>query len=398
MSEFNERADQWTKYASLSHLYGVGDPGSLVQQASSCLLGYGYRKDIFAFEVLHSVRDVHAYDPSETGRWIGTIAAIVDAIVDFTDCDETRHARTEIIDVVARTQPHLLPKFYVHHLDADEWYLADKSLKSFIGIADLEDPEAAALAGTLLDHGSLHELRKRAQTSSTAQALLERQTAFLGGLPSPVERSYSTPDRELTLEEKRATEQDPTAFASNDFTGIAKAVGDPHFHYSKKKDFLSRWLRHWHAKRKSRDAVASIKAYFEAGKRTYDIEELLDVAFEVSLEAEGRNAAYPWLVQAQIRRRGWSSHYTSDEEVEARLKAAARVYQDRWKDFIRDTSVPEEYFARRGASFSIGFHHLVRFLLVAGQIAEAMKVTAAFVSIFEEETEDQPISEATWLR
>ncbi|RCI78364.1 hypothetical protein DNK03_14400 [Brucella anthropi] len=398
LSEFNERADRWTKYASLSHLYRVGDPGLLMQRASSCLLGYGYRKDLFAFEVLHSVRDMHAHDPSETERWIGTLAPIVDAIVDFTDGDETRHARSEIIDVVAKTQPHLLPKFYVHHLDADEWYLADKSLESFIDIADLEGPEAAALAGTLLDPGTLDELSKRAQTSATAQALLERQTAFLGGLHTPRERSYSTPDRELTPEEKKVTEQDPTAFASNDFAGIANAVGELHFHYSKKKDFLSRWLRHWHAKGKSRDALASIKAYFDAGKRTYGLDELLDVAFEVSLEVEGKDAAYPWLVLAHTRRHGWSSHYTSDEEVEARLKTAARVYPDRWKDFIRDTSAPEEYFARRGASFSIGFHHLVRYLLVAGQIAEAMKVTAAFVSTFKEETEDQPIPEATWLR
>lgn len=398
LSEFNERADRWTKYASLSHLYRVGDPGSLMQRASSCLLGYGYRKDIFAFEVLHSVRDVHAHDPSETERWIGALAPIVDAIVDFTDGDETRHARAEIIDIVAKTQPHLLPKFYVHHLDADEWHLADKSLESFIQIAQLESPEVAALAGTLLDHGTLYELSKRAQTSATAQTLLERQTAFLGGLHTPRERSYSTPDRELTPEEKQATEQDPNAFASNDFAGIAKAVGDLHFHYSKKKDFLSRWLRHWHAKGKSREALASMKEYFDSGKRTYGVDELLDVAFEVSLEAEGKDAAYPWLVQAQIRRNGWSSHYTSEEEVEARRRAVACVYPDRWKDFIRDTSVPEEYFAMRGASFSIGFHHLVRFLLVAGQIAEAMKVTAAFVSIFEEETEDQPIPDATWLR
>ncbi|WP_292483411.1 NACHT domain-containing protein [Mesorhizobium sp.] len=398
VSEFNERADQWTKYASLSHLYGVGDPGALMQRASSCLLGYGYRKDMFAFEVLHSIRDVHRTDPSETENWLTRVTPIVDRITDFTDGDGTRHARTELIDVVANTQPLLLPKFYVHHLDDDEWYYADRCLESFIANADISGPEVAALAGTFLDHGTLDELRKRAKTDDKAQALLERQTAFLGGFPPSTERDYSTPEGDLTDAEKETTYRDPTVFGPDDFAEVAKVVGAPQFHYKKKKEFLSRWLRHWHGKGKSRQAIAPIRAYFDSERKTYDVEELLDTIFEVSLEAEGKDAAYPWLVEAHIRRHGWSSYFTSDDEVEARLEAAARVYPDRWKDFIRDTSAPMEFYARRGYGFSIGFYRLVGFLLLAGQTDEAKRVTAEFVAIFEAETEDQPIVGATWLR
>jgi len=66
-------------------------------------------------------------------------------------------------------------------------------------------------------------------------------------------------------------------------------------------------------------------------------------------------------------------------------------------DFNPDTSPLEEYFAGRGASFLIGFHHLVCYLLVAGQITEAMKVTASFIATFAETTEDQPIPEGNGL-
>lgn len=396
-SEFNERADRWTKYAALAQLYQVGDAKSLLLRASSCLLGYGYRKDPFVFEALDSIRDIHRVDPSETLSWIERVTPVIDRITDFTDGDGTRHARTKLIKIVAETQPLLLPKFYEHHIDEDDWSYADECVKAFISVADLSSPEGAALVGTLLDYTTLDALKDRANTDQFAKHLLDKQTSFLGSFPPAKERDYSTPDRDLNDARKKVVSQDPSAFAANDFAGVAKAVGDPDFHYSMREDFLVRWLLHWHGKGKTRAAIASVRAHFKSEQRTHDVEELLNTVFEVSLEAEGKDAAYPWLVMAHIRRHGWQD-YTSYEEVEKRLKAAASIYPERWMDFIRDTSEPMELYARRGYGFSIGFHHLVVFLLLAGQTKVAKKVTAEFVATLLKETEDLPIEEAAWLR
>ncbi|MDP3408558.1 NACHT domain-containing protein [Bosea sp. (in: a-proteobacteria)] len=398
VSEFNERAEQWTKYASLSHLYGFGNAGALIRRAASCLIGYGHRKDTFAFEVLDSIEEVHRVDPGKTAEWISKITPIVDCITDFTDGDETRHARSELIELVSYALPHLLPKFYEHHLDGDEWYYANQCLENFIKFSELDSREFEALIGTLVDQATLDELAKRAADKPDAQALLAKQIAFLGGSAAPTKREHSTPDRDLTEEEINITRQDPTLFGPDDFSGIAKTVGRPHFHYSQKKNFIERWLRYWHAKKKSRQAIASVKSYFESDNMTYHVEECLDTVFEISLESEGRDSAYHWLVMGHIRRHGWASYFTSKEEVEARLENAARVYPERWKDFIRDTSTPLDFYARRGHGFSIGFRHLVRFLLAVGQTALAQDVTSEFVSTLIAETKDQPIEEATWLR
>lgn len=398
ISLFNDRADEWTKYASLAHLYGVNDPVKLIRRAATSLLGYGYRKDMFVFEVLASIGDVHKADTHETERWLTRVTPIVDCITDFTDGDETRHARSQLVDVVANTHPSLLPKFYRHHLDNDEWSYADQCLKSFIKSSDLDGPEAAGLVGTLLDPETLGELQKRAKHDSVMQALLEKQATLLGGLPASTERDYSTPQDGLRNAQENALSLEATSFGPDDFAGVAEAVSAPAFHYAKRKPFLTDWLRHWHGKRKSRQAIASVRAYFDSGRRTYDVEEILDTTFEVSLAAEGRDAAYPWLVEGHRRRHGWSSYFTSKDEIEARLRAAANIYPDRWKEFIRDTSTPTEFYSRRGYSFSIGFHHLVWFLLLADQTQEAKKVTSEFISILEAETEDQPIAEAVWLR
>lgn len=233
--------------------------------------------------------------------------------------------------------------------------------------------------------------------------LLERNYSGIipfhnGGLPASTERDYSTPQDGLRNAQENALSLEATSFGPDDFAGVAEAVSAPAFHYAKRKPFLTDWLRHWHGKRKSRQAIASVRAYFDSGRRTYDVEEILDTTFEVSLAAEGRDAAYPWLVEGHRRRHGWSSYFTSKDEIEARLRAAANIYPDRWKEFIRDTSTPTEFYSRRGYSFSIGFHHLVWFLLLADQTQEAKKVTSEFISILEAETEDQPIAEAVWLR
>ncbi len=398
VTEFNERADKWTKYAALAHLYDVDNPQALLRRAASCLLGYGYRKDPFVFEVLDSIKDVHKIDPKRTLERIQRIAPIVDRITDFTDSDGTRHSRSQLISLSAKTAPNLLPKLYEHHIEADEWYYADKCIEAFIEFGDLSTPEAAALVGTLLDAGTLGKLEERAKTDPAARELLEVQTEFLGGTPPPTERDYSTPDRDLTDAEKAAVEADPTVFASDDFAGIAAAVGARDFHYSKRPDFLRRWLEHWHAKGKARKAIASTKAYFDSDTSTYNTEDILDHVFDVSLAVEGKDAAYPWLVMAQIRRHGWDSHFTSQAEVERRIGKLAAVYPERWLDFVRDTSAPLEFFARRGYSFSIGFHHLVIFLLAVGQAEIAKSVTDEFIATLIAETDDVPLGEATWLQ
>lgn len=398
VSEFNERSEKWTQLARLAQLYSVQDPSALISRAADCLVGYGWRKDLGAMDVLDAIQHVHASNPSRTEAWISTVTPIIEEITDFTDGDETDHVRSDLIDTVEATKPDYLAAFYARHTSHDEWRYADETLNSALRVVDLSSKLAAALAGTLLDDKMLAVLEKRAQNEPVAQALLQRQIDFLAR-PQPKAGAAKERDKEdLRPEQQEAIRQDPTTLRPDDFKGLIELVSDTNFPYTRRSEFLAKWLDHWQAQGKASAALKSIRDLFDEEDRYFNAEEILDQAFKVSLAEEGKDAAYPWLVKAHIYRHGWQSFWTSSEEVMARLKIAAQTYPERWRDFIRDTSEQTPYYQRRNHDFSLGYKYLVRFLLLVGQTEIALAVTDEFVKTLVSEVRDQPIASASWLQ
>lgn len=396
VSVFNERSDQWTKLARLASLYNVQDPSALMRRAADCLVGYGWRKDLGAMDVLDAIQRVHGVDDGRTKEWISAVSPIIDEITEFTDGDETDHVRSELIDVVCTTMPEYLSGFYAHHISVDEWRYADETLEAALSRIELSSAAAAALAGTLLDDRMLKALENRGESESIARSLLQRQIAFIGR--SQPKASASEPKtEELGPEEEKALRQDARAIPPGDFKGLVQLVSGS-FPYKYRGEFLGKWLCHWQAQGKASIALNAIRDFFDKEDRYSYAEEILDQAFKVSLEEEGKDAAYPWLVKAHIYRHGWQSNWTSEKEVMARLTLAAATYPERWLDFIRATSVQTPYYQRRGKDFALGYQYLVRFLILVGQKGIASSVTDEFVKTLVSEVRDQPISGASWLR
>jgi hypothetical protein len=52
---FNERADRWVELALFALLYDLPDAAGFVRRAADCLVGYGYHKDVYIYEVLNSI-------------------------------------------------------------------------------------------------------------------------------------------------------------------------------------------------------------------------------------------------------------------------------------------------------------------------------------------------------
>jgi hypothetical protein len=395
ITEFNERAGQWTLLARFGLRHKLGGAPALVRRAADCLLGYGWHKDVWIFDVLDAIRETHDPIASPALNWIQTLVPVIDKITEFTDGDETRHARSEVINVVARTYPDRLPLLFNTHIDRDEWYLADECLKEFVGVADLSAPEAAALISTFLDSQTLGALEGVAETSETAASLLDRQLRFLGGRPTDHDHSYSTPDNPMPSKKrpKNPTKRGPHQFAkiAGDVRKAALSGGDG-------SSYAATWLNHWKEQGKGKEALDNIREYFAGGESTLGVESVPDLAFKTSLAIEGPDEAYWFIVAAHIHRHGWQSYWTSSDEVMSRLQWVSDYYPDRWMSFIHDTSEPESFYRGRGYGFSIGHKYLVRFLLLVGQRQIAVKIVDMFVRIVLDEVHDQPILGASWFR
>ncbi|WP_295964328.1 ATP-binding protein [uncultured Xanthomonas sp.] len=390
--EFSERSERWTQLAGVARIYRDPMQSSYIVHAAECLVGYGWRKDLGALDVLDAVSELHARDPAATRGRLEALVPIVNVITEFTDGDETNHVRSGLIDVVAGSLPAFLPSLYEYHLDNDEHSYADECLIEFVKTMDLSLAESRALARTLVDSRTLKALESRATSDELARQLLDQQMTFLGGHPPPPKRyEPSGADGQPRVSAGR----DPGSFAVDEFRSLVSASDA--LGYESRGAYMISWLNHWREQGKATRALRNIQSYFESSEATYGADEILDAAFRVSLEVEGRDAAYPWLVRAHIHRNGWQSYFTSEEEAMRRLKQAAEHYPDRWLQYIQDTSSPAPYYRRHGHGRVIGYKYLVRFLVLVGQTKVASDVTDAFVRTLIEEVREQPIPSTPWF-
>lgn len=395
VTQFNERSGRWTELASFALLYEDGRHAEFLAHAAECLVGYGWRKDLHAMDVLDAVVELNAKKPAGAQPHVDTLVPIIEMITEFTDGDETNHVRSELIEVVAKVAPERLPSLYEHHLSTDDYSYADECLIEYAKIMDLESPESAALARTFLDKRTLGVLEDRAVNEPAARELLDGQDVFLGCSPETRREIKANKEEELSEREREAAKVDPASFGYKDFAAVARAAVA--VSYRSREDFMVNWLHHWKEQGKASKALQSIHAYFETSETNFGAEEILDQAFLVSLAVEGKDAAYPWLVKAHIHRHGWNSYYTSETEVMTRLRLAAKHYPERWLQYIKDTSVPAPYYRRRRYSFVLGYEYLVRFLILVGQVELADRVTTAMVTTLAEEVREQPIPETPWF-
>lgn len=390
--EFSERSERWTQLADMARIYRDPMQSTYLVHAAECLVGYGWRKDLGALDVLDAVSELHTRDSLATRERLEAVVPIVNVITEFTDGDETNHVRSSLIDVVAGSLPEFLPSLYEHHLDNDEHSYADECLIEFVKTMDLSLAESCAFARTLVDSRTLKALESRATGDESARQLLDQQLAFLGGHPPPPKRyePSSAEDRPRVT-----TGRDPGSFAVDDFRSLV--LTSDALDYEGRGAYMVSWLNHWREQGKAMRALRDIQSYFESSETKYGADEILDEAFRVSLEVEGRDAAYPWLVRAHIHRNGWQSYFSSEEEAMRRLKLAAEHYPDRWLQYIQDTSLPAPYYRRRGHGLVIGYKYLVRFLVLVGQTKVASDVTGAFVETLIEEVREQPIPSTPWF-
>lgn len=272
--EFSERSERWTLLADVARLYSDPQQSTYLRNAAECVVGYGWRKDLGAIDVLDAISSVHTKDASATREWLEAVAPIVNVITEFTDGDETNHVRSELIEVVSKRLPGALPALFDYHIEADEHSYADECFIEFVESMDLELEESGAIARTLVDARTLNALEKRAADDSVARSLFDEQIAFLGGRPLLPKR-YESDNSDTSRENSQ--EQDPTSFGPEAFPDVLTAADA--LDYKERRGFMGAWLNYCRDQGLATRALHSIRAYFDSSEPTYGADEVLDEAF-----------------------------------------------------------------------------------------------------------------------
>lgn len=389
-TETNERAEHWAKLAVVAIAYELTDASRLIARATSSLLGYAHRKDPNVFDTIDAISTVNEVDTSLTWQRIAKIAPLVETITLYTDGDETRHAKPELIEMIARVAPSKLIDLHRHHTANDNWYLANICLSEAMKMMDFASPFSAALSSTLVDEQSLAPLKERAEHDPLARTQLDEQTAFLGGLAGPEAKPRPAPERGQDITPPR----DAKSIGADEFALLVEELRDPRVQTSTKSEYFDEWIAHWRGAGKARQTMKSIREYYES-EDTYWADEFLDRIFEISLQVEGKDKAYTWIVRAQQLRRGWISYHSSSSEATARFDRFAAIYPDRWLEFIKESSEQTGYLAEFG--LMIGKKRLVSFLIKVGQTELAGAIADELVEGFIQDTSDQPVQSLAWL-
>jgi hypothetical protein len=396
VTEFNERSERWVELGLFALLYDVPGAPELARRAADCIIGYGYHKDSYVYDVLDSIEQIHRAGQAKALPLLKKVVPIVDQINEFTDGDDVGGSRSELIDLIAQICPNKLPDCYADHMRKDDWSRAARVLEAHAKLLDFNDPVSRALAGTFLARRELLILSKlHSEGRLGAGEAFSQQERFVGGVPQDHDYEHSNSHQDFS---RRGTAPDVKKFGPSRFSELVGQLSDYTFESAYQTEALTKWLYHWKERKKGVEALQSIEKFFAETERTYAAESILDEAFRVSLAVQGRKAAYKWLVLAHIVRHGWQSYWTSSEEINRRLGWVAEYYKDKWRDFIADSSKQEPYWERRHYGFSIGIRYLVHFLILVDQKKLAARYCETLVNLLVDELHDQPLPEIPWLR
>jgi NACHT domain len=281
ITSFNDRIERWVELALFALLYDLAGVDNLVRRAANGLVAYGFHKDSYIYEVLGSIDQIQKAGSTKALTLLKKVAPIVEQISEFTDGDDVGSSREELIDLIASICPTKLPDCYAHHIEKDEWRLAEATLKAHMRLLNFQDDISLALAHTFLDREELLELdglRKRGVAG--AKEAFNAQETFLGGIAKSRERSYGSSSTDDVRNGSKP--HDVSNYGPSQFKKLFEAVSDHKLGYEHRDAALASWLNYWKDRGKGATALKSIEVFFKSTERTYWAEGILDPAFAVS--------------------------------------------------------------------------------------------------------------------
>ena len=392
--DFSERAEMATKLAKFAYDNGADALARAeLTRAADCLIGYGWRKDVFALEVLHAMEYLLDAGSPAAPNMVLQVAAACDAITEYTDGAETNHIRSNYYGLLARVFPERGVLCYRTLLEQEEWRYADELLRETIATLP-DNPARTALLRTFIQPDEFNTVATLADEGHDAGAL-----AYLNQIngQAPATRRRST-RRDRNGSDRPTRRGRPIEVAKFPPTALPALLARVRKRrsYGEEAETLIAWLDHWEVQSQGAAALAQLQSHVAAQDSLSMFDRSLDAAFKLSLRVEGRAKAFGWAVLAHRHRYGWQRWHTSHEDTIERLKVVAREYPSRWWEFIVATSdstlaTPVERPLR-----VIGTERLAYFLLAVGQITLAETYVRSMIQVLTDEVSNQPLKRPAW--
>lgn len=387
VTPFNERAGNYVELCQLAATFGLRERADdLLRRSLACVIGYGWRKDPTISFALDAVKAISKHDRAFATDKLRRLIPVVLRLGDMTEDSGTRPAdlAAPIIDLM----PGVFAAFYNHCLVSSEWYTAGSVFAALLSSQSLDDPAMTVVAAALWDAPAVGALRVRAAAGDAhARALI---AANAGRFGQPIEELGIARERNNSPEPAEP-DIDVTAYSASSVQALQAELRSRNA-YVAERSIIRRWFEHWLAQGRDIELLRSLEPLRDQRDGVGGIADILDQAFETSLSLEGKEAAYRWLVAAQLQCRGWDEYHGLHQALR-RYATFAAHYKEKWRQFISDTTRPDG----PGGSLSIPHHRLVHFLLAVDEVAAARSVVEVMVDTTVEDFSDQPLTSPAWL-
>ena len=377
-----------------------------LSRAAGCLLSYGHHKDMFAFEVLRSLKLLTEGGDAEAQKTMLDLAGEFEALTVYTDGDETRYARADYYKAIVAHFPERASACYAHLIRKEEWRYAEAVAIAFVETDQGDSQTGLALLESYIDPGEVRALEKTDSAYrpyiDVALAAVRRKTGRANRETPENEESQTTGyadsnGYDFNPEKTEESVPNPCDFPPGRLPGYLNEVRNLR-HYDDQGELVTAWLRYWAAARCANEALTALEAA-ASDSTTFPARcDALDAAFEIALDAQGRSKAFPWLIRAHTTTSGWLRGFSDDDEAEARLRVVVRHYRGQWREFIKRTSKPRYAVGAASNGIYIGLSRLVEFLIEVGELDLARDYALEMARIFKEELNEQPIVAPEWSK
>ena len=376
---FPERSEEYAKLAKLTALYDEQKKSKeLLMKAANNLLGYGYHKDIYLFEVLESIElcAKSGINSKKIEEWIVRIIPLISNVEKYTDGDETNNLPNYLADYFSKFDKYLLFKFHFNQADKEELFPAQDSFKYVIRSLSFSKDAEIALATTALDKDSLNELKEKAKALTGAKASLKVIEKYLGKINYKDEEHSNSHD----FKEKKIN-----------YAKVSPRKLGEHLKKLKTKwnvgEYITGWAKYWLEQGNKQKIYHLIKsATFQKENIKYVSGELLDILYPLSYEFSNEEA-FNILCNAQINDHGWNIYWTDKKKAEKRWQFVKEKYPKRYLDFFKN-SVGAGFPQSRSVDYFIRFNDLNK----------AIEITEASVEFAEELMVDLNLPNPNWAK
>lgn len=357
------------------------------------VLGYGHHKDITIFHLLDSIKHLSSKYPNESLIFLKRISPIVFNISDFTDGDETRHAKSYLTELLAKVNPSVLVSKYKNEVDDGEWYYANTTLLELLKVSNFNSIITKRLCLTSLPDECHETIINKANTGNQIATELIEEINSLFNINILEEKEIAGNTSINSILPSVVENLDPSLYPPQNISKLDELIKNDY----KLKNFWPDWYTFWVENGKEQELVEILPDFL-----SHDIDKfnykacLYDKLFHSIKKFKGKKKAFTYLINAHVYSSGWEKWYSSENDSFNRLDIVAKTYLNEIDEFVLKSTKQTDKWKSYSENLIIPSDRLVYLMVAANKKDETINLIESMLFCIENDVRNLNLKKPNW--